>query len=126
MSKILVKVPKPDEQRKIAGCLGSLDGLIDLQGRGDGLLETHGKGPARWLFSREGESVPRLRFPEFRDSGEWEVGRLSDEDIATLVKEKMPVDQLAEDAYISTENLLPDYGGVTNTSRLPSSGSCTK
>jgi type I restriction enzyme S subunit len=25
------------------------------------------------LFPREGETTPRLRFPEFRDAGEWEV-----------------------------------------------------
>jgi type I restriction enzyme S subunit len=28
------------------------------------------------LFPREGETVPRLRFPEFRDAGEWENSEL--------------------------------------------------
>ena len=28
------------------------------------------------LFPREGETTPRLRFPEFRDAGAWEVKRL--------------------------------------------------
>ncbi len=30
------------------------------------------------LFPREGETVPRLRFPEFRDAGEWEKKKLKD------------------------------------------------
>ncbi len=30
------------------------------------------------LFPQEGESVPRLRFPEFVDSGEWEEKILGD------------------------------------------------
>ncbi len=30
------------------------------------------------LFPREGETVPRLRFPEFRDAGEWEEKSLSE------------------------------------------------
>lgn len=29
------------------------------------------------LFPREGESQPRLRFPEFRDSEKWDVGPLN-------------------------------------------------
>ncbi|HHB75091.1 MAG TPA: restriction endonuclease subunit S [Desulfobulbus sp.] len=30
------------------------------------------------LFPAEGETVPRLRFPEFRDAGEWEVKQLGE------------------------------------------------
>jgi type I restriction enzyme S subunit len=30
------------------------------------------------LFPREGETTPRLRFPEFRNAGPWEVKRLGD------------------------------------------------
>ena len=30
------------------------------------------------LFPREGETQPRLRFPEFQNAGEWEPQRLSE------------------------------------------------
>ena len=39
-------------------------------------LKDHKKGLMQQLFPREGETTPRLRFPEFRDAGEWEVKRL--------------------------------------------------
>jgi len=39
------------------------------------------------LFPREGETTPRLRFPEFRDAGPWEVKRLGD--LATRITEKV-------------------------------------
>ena len=36
-------------------------------------LKTHKKGLMQQLFPREGETQPRLRFPEFRNAGEWET-----------------------------------------------------
>jgi type I restriction enzyme S subunit len=69
--------PTPDEQRKIADCLGSLDDLIAAEGRKLAALRDHKKGLMQQLFPREGETRPRLRFPEFRDAGEWEPARLS-------------------------------------------------
>jgi type I restriction enzyme S subunit len=39
-------------------------------------LKTHKKGLMQQLFPREGETQPRLRFPEFREAGEWESGSL--------------------------------------------------
>ncbi len=60
-----------DEQQKIADCLSSLDELIAAQARKVDALKTHKKGLMQQLFPREGETQPRLRFPEFRDAGEW-------------------------------------------------------
>ncbi len=34
-------------------------------------LKAHKKGLMQQLFPREGETLPRLRFPEFRDAPEW-------------------------------------------------------
>ena len=59
------------EQQKIADCLSSLDELITAQARKVDALKTHKKGLMQQLFPREGETQPRLRFPEFRDAGEW-------------------------------------------------------
>lgn len=66
-------VPIPDraEQQKIADCLTSLDELIAAQGRKVEALNAHKRGLMQQLFPREGESRPRLRFPEFRDAPEW-------------------------------------------------------
>ena len=64
-------VSSPAEQQKIADCLSSLDELIAAQARKVDVLKTHKKGLMQQLFPCEGETVPRLRFPEFRDAGEW-------------------------------------------------------
>jgi type I restriction enzyme S subunit len=64
------------EQLKIADCLSSLDELIAAQARKVDALKTHKKGLMQQLFPREGETQPRLRFPEFRDAGGWEETRL--------------------------------------------------
>ncbi|EJC9821312.1 restriction endonuclease subunit S [Pseudomonas aeruginosa] len=61
-----------EEQQKIADCLSSLDNLIAAESQKLDTLKTHKKGLMQQLFAREGETVPRLRFPEFRETGEWE------------------------------------------------------
>jgi len=68
---MLVPVPKPAEQQKIAECLSSVDELMAAQARKVDALKTHKKGLMQQLFPREGETQPRLRFPEFQNAGEW-------------------------------------------------------
>jgi type I restriction enzyme S subunit len=64
------------EQQKIAECLSSLDELIAAQSRKVDTLKAHKKGLMQQLFPREGETQPRLRFPEFQDAGEWDLKTL--------------------------------------------------
>ena len=64
-------LPSPAEQQKIAECLSSVDELIAAQDRKLDALKTHKKGLMQQLFPREGETQPRLRFPEFQNAGEW-------------------------------------------------------
>ena len=71
-------VPSLPEQQKIAECLSSLDELIAAQGRKVEALKSHKKGLMQQLFPREGETQPRLRFPEFRNAGGWEPKVLGD------------------------------------------------
>ena len=87
-------LPSLSEQQKIAECLSSLDGLIAAEGRKLAALKAHKKGLMQQIFpgtptssSAGGESAggdagapsqPRLRFPEFRDKGEWEERQLGD------------------------------------------------
>ena len=62
-----------NEQQKIADCLSSLDILIAAQSEKLDALKTHKKGLMQRLFPRDGETAPRLRFPEFRNAGEWHM-----------------------------------------------------
>jgi type I restriction enzyme S subunit len=71
ISNIDLILPTPPEQTKIAACLSSLDDLITAQTQKIEALKTHKKGLMQQLFPQEGETVPKLRFPEFRDSGDW-------------------------------------------------------
>jgi type I restriction enzyme S subunit len=71
VENFVIGYPSPAEQQKIAECLSSLDELMAAQARKVEALKEHKKGLMQQLFPREGESQPRLRFPEFRDAGEW-------------------------------------------------------
>jgi type I restriction enzyme S subunit len=79
-----LRLPLPHdkaEQQKIAECLSSVDELMAAQARKVDALKTHKKGLMQQLFPREGETQPRLRFPEFQNAGEWgekTVGDVSD------------------------------------------------
>ena len=73
---MLVPIPKTAEQQKIADCLSSLDELIAAQARKVDALKTHKKGLMQQLFPREGETQPRLRFPEFQGATAWTMEKL--------------------------------------------------
>ena len=76
LNAICILIPAPAEQQKIATCLTSIDELIAAQAQKVEALKTHKKGLMQQLFPREGESEPRLRFPEFRGSGGWKPSEL--------------------------------------------------
>ncbi len=121
-----VAVPKPNEQQKIASCLSSLDEVIAAHSQKLEALKDHKKGLMQNLFPQEGETVPKLRFPEFVGDGEWVEKKLGDKEVSFFVNEKITVNKLNVNSYISTENMLPDFSGVSIASRLPSSGNFTK
>jgi len=73
-----IPTPAPAEQQKIADCLTSLDEVIAAQGRKVEALKAHKRGLMQQLFPREGETRPRLRFPEFRNAPQWNKIRLGD------------------------------------------------
>ncbi|WP_419634449.1 restriction endonuclease subunit S, partial [Thiolapillus sp.] len=77
-SEIKLPLPISPEQQKIAHCLSSLDEVIGLQAKKVQALKQHKKGLMQQLFPAEGETTPRLRFPEFREAGAWEVKRLGE------------------------------------------------
>lgn len=59
------------EQQKIADCLSSLDERITAETNKLNALKAHKNGLLKQLFPLEGETLPTLRFSEFRDAGEW-------------------------------------------------------
>ncbi len=101
-----VGVSRP-EQQKIADCLGLLDNLIATEGRKLESLRQHKQGLMQQLFPLPGETLPRLRFPDFEGVGEWEQKRLS-----SLVKLVSGV-HLAPDMY-STTGEVPYFTGPSD------------
>lgn len=77
IARLELALPARAEQQKIADCLSSLDELIAAQQRKVEALKTYKRGLMQQLFPREGETLPRLRFPEFRDAPEWNEHLLS-------------------------------------------------
>jgi len=75
-AQISAPIPTFPEQQKIAECLSSVDELMAAQTRKVEALKTHKKGLMQQLFPREGETQPRLRFPEFK--GEWNSAALGE------------------------------------------------
>jgi type I restriction enzyme, S subunit len=70
-SEQLILVPEPTEQEKIAKCLTSLDDVIAAQGRRVEALKAHKNVLMQHLFPQKGQTLPRLRFPEFHNAEEW-------------------------------------------------------
>ncbi len=102
---LLVPIPNPKEQQKIASCLSSLDEVIEAHNQKLELLKDHKKGLMQNLFPQEGEKVPKLRFKEFE--GEWVEKKLG-----TVCKMQAGKFVSASDINeLQDENLYPCYGG---------------
>jgi type I restriction enzyme S subunit len=97
LKQVGLTIPSPAEQQKVAECLSSLDELIAAETQKLDALKTHKKSLMQQLFPREGETVPRLRFPEFRKFGPWKSKTLSG--IATIRAGTTP--SRAEPAFYS-------------------------
>ncbi|SFO09618.1 type I restriction enzyme, S subunit [Nitrosospira briensis] len=98
-SSLLVPVPSSDadgnglsEQQRIAGCLSSIDELIMGEIQKLDTLKTYKKGLMQQLFPREGETVPRLRFPEFQNAGRWAVAKLGEKSTVVRGGSPRPID----------------------------------
>ena len=66
------------EQQKIASCLSSLDELLAAHNDKLDALKDHKKGLMQNLFPQDGETVPKVRFPEFEGDGEWVEKKLGE------------------------------------------------
>jgi type I restriction enzyme S subunit len=113
-----VKLPLPPEaaeQQKIAECLLSLDALISAEAEKLAALRGHKKGLMQQLFPANGETIPRLRFPEFRDSGEWEDRAVGD--VFTVTRGNVLAMPLVDDVP-SERKPFPVYSSQTKRNGL--------
>ena len=114
IEKIETAVPHPSEQHKIVECLSSVDELIAAQAQRLDELKTHKDGLLQQLLPLEGESQPRLRFPEFQHCGEWEgksLGQLI-EIASGQVDPKQP--PYCDSPQIGSENIESHSGKLVN------------
>jgi len=100
-------IPTPAEQQKIAECLSSVDELIAAQARKLDTLKTHKKGLMQQLFPREGETQPRLRFPEFQNAGEW-----MEDQLGSVCELYQPVTLSSSELSMTGEYLVYGANGV--------------
>jgi type I restriction enzyme, S subunit len=99
--------PPLPEQQKIASCLSSADELMAAQARKVDALKSHKKGLMQQLFPREGETQPRLRFPEFQNAWEWKPKTLVD--ACRMQAGKFVA--AADIKELSAAGMFPCYGG---------------
>lgn len=97
------------EQQKIADCLTSLDEVIAAQGRKVEALKAHKKGLMQQLFPREGETLPRLRFPEFRLTPKWVARK-----IGVMLRETTRPIEMDDEKEYSLVTVKRRYGGVVS------------
>jgi len=105
--QIKISVPTLSEQQKIADCLLSLDDLITAENQKLEALKARKKGLMQQLFPAKDETVPRLRFEEFNESGEWEEKTLKD--VCQMQAGKFV--SASEINETKEDNLFPCYGG---------------
>jgi len=107
-------VPNPHEQQKIASCLSSIDELITTQSQKVDALKTHKKALMQQLFATDGRTVPRFRFPEFRNAGDWDEKSLGQliEIASGQVDPKQP--PYRDFPQIGSENIESHSGKLVN------------
>jgi len=91
--------PASSEQRKLVACLRLLDELMAAHGRKVDALKTHKTGLMQQIFPREGETQPRLRFPEFQNAGEWQEKALGAMSTTTIGEFVIKTKQRADAPY---------------------------
>ena len=117
LKRIPVVRPDKGEQQKIADCLGSLDDLISAQEQKLHVLRQHKQGLMQNLFPRPGETVPKLRFPEFRNRGVWQTIRFGD--FVSNSKEKFnPMNSDDNPYLVELENIESRTGKLIGVAKL--------
>ncbi|MFA6789949.1 MAG: restriction endonuclease subunit S, partial [Arcobacteraceae bacterium] len=101
---LLLPIPKLPEQQKIANCLSSVDSLITAQSKKVETLKEHKKALMQQLFPSDGEEIPKLRFPEFKNAPKWEEKTLK-ELAENLDNKRVPIT-----SNVRSKGDIPYYG----------------
>ena len=102
-----IDTPEISEQQKVAHCLASLDDIITAQVKKIEILKVHKKGLMQHLFPAEGKTIPRLRFPEFLDAGEWKEMCLGN-----MLKETVRSIKMSDEQNYGLVTVKRRYGGI--------------
>ncbi|MDI9348817.1 MAG: restriction endonuclease subunit S [Candidatus Symbiobacter sp.] len=62
-------------------------------------------------------NIPAIRFPEFFSAPAWETKRLGE--ITEIINEKISTSELKKKVFISTQDLLPNFNGISLNSIPP-------
>ncbi len=100
----IIDLPSLNEQQKIADCLSSVDNLITAGSKKVETLKKHKKALMQQLFPQDGEEVPKLRFPEFKNAPEWEEKTLK-ELAENLDNKRVPIT-----SNVRSRGNIPYYG----------------
>jgi len=119
LEQLGIAFPSPAEQQKIAECLTTLDEVIAAQSQKLAALKTHKKGLMQQLFPREGETRPRLRFPEFHAAGEWETKRVDDRGDVLAGKALAVTAPGPLRPYLRTKNVLDGTIDLSDVLTMP-------
>lgn len=118
-------LPTLQTQRYISDILSSLDDKIELNHKINQNLEAQAQAIFKsWFVDFEPFQNGKFIDSELGPIPEgWRVGRL--DEIMFLNNEKKGASDAEIDTYISTENMLPDRGGIETASNKPNKGMVT-
>lgn len=114
--------PLIKEQQKIADCLSSLDVVITAETQKLEILQDHKKGILQNLLPQAGETVPKFRFKDFENIGDWKETTLTQ--VADYENGKAHEQDIADDGeFIVVNSKFISQDGVvkkfTNTAFCP-------
>ncbi len=129
-----ILLPSLEEQKAIADILSSLDDKIELNNQMNKTLEEMAQALfKRWFVDFE---FPNEEGKPYKSSGGemveselgmipkgWKNGQL--EDICGYSSNRIMIEKLDKNNYISTENMLPNKGGIIEASGLPTTSKVT-
>lgn len=110
-----IPIPPIDQQRKIVAEYNAIQQRIKLNEQLIVKLEETAQAIYRKMFV---DGIDKNNLPEG-----WRMGKL--EDVAAYVSEKIPLKDIDESAYISTENMLKNKKGIECSTNKPNNGKGT-
>lgn len=116
MCNTLLPIPHPDKQREIVKEYNTIQNRIALNQQLIQKLEETAQAIYREWFV---EGIDLENLPEG-----WRVGKIAD--LCEYSSQRISINEISLDNYISTENMLQNRGGVVQANNLPTTGSVTK